>query len=71
MKRAALLATASWLAVEVLRLSVVGCWVLVTVWVWSAAIIYALRFRQGKWRSMRVIEKDAVSNEEIAAAVGE
>jgi hypothetical protein len=26
--------------------------------VWIAAITFFLRFRQGKWRSMRVIERD-------------
>jgi MATE family multidrug resistance protein len=64
---AALLATASWVAVEALQLSVVGCWVLVTLWVWSAAFVYAWRFRQGKWRSMRVIETDSVGDNTVAA----
>jgi MATE family multidrug resistance protein len=53
---AALLAGFSWLCVEVWRLSVYGCWTLVTLWIWIAAAIYAMRFWQGKWRTMRVIE---------------
>jgi MATE family multidrug resistance protein len=53
---AAMLAGFSWLAVEVWRLDVYGCWVLVCLWVWIAAGIYFARFRQGKWRGMRVIE---------------
>lgn len=65
-----LLATGSWLAVEVLALSVSGCWVLITLWVWSAAIIYAWRFRQGKWRNMRVIET-GTAGEANATAVAE
>jgi MATE family multidrug resistance protein len=56
---AALLTSATWLAVEVFQLGVVGCWVLITLWVWTAAIVYAWRFWQGKWRSMRVIESDS------------
>jgi MATE family multidrug resistance protein len=53
---AALLASFSWLSVEVWNLSVYGCWVLVVLWVWIAAATYLVRFRQGKWRQMRVIE---------------
>jgi MATE family multidrug resistance protein len=53
---AAMLAGFSWLAVEVWRLNVYGCWVLVCLWVWIASATYFLRFRQGKWRRMRVIE---------------
>jgi multidrug resistance protein, MATE family len=60
---AALLTSASWLAVEVFELSVVGCWVLVTLWVWIGAFVYARRFLQGKWRSMRVIEVASRGNE--------
>jgi MATE family multidrug resistance protein len=53
---ASLLAGFSYLSVEVWRLSVYGCWVLVVFWCTLSALIYVLRFRQGKWRSMRVIE---------------
>jgi MATE family multidrug resistance protein len=53
---AAMLATFSYLAVEVFDFSIFGCWLLITLWVWSVAAIYAWRFRQGKWRAMRVIE---------------
>ncbi len=53
---AILLAGLSYASVEVWHLGVYGCWALVTGWVWIAAIAFYLRFRQGKWRSMRVIE---------------
>lgn len=53
------LAVLSWLAVEVWQFGVYGCWALITAWVWAAAIVYALRFRQGKWRRMRVIDRPA------------
>ncbi len=53
---AVLLAGLSYLSVEVWQFGVYGCWALITAWVWIAAITFFLRFRQGKWRSMRVIE---------------
>jgi MATE family multidrug resistance protein len=53
---ASLLALFSYLSVEVWQLSVYGCWVLVVFWVLIAAVVYVLRFWQGKWRRMRVIE---------------
>src|SRR5207253_738770 len=56
---AAMLAGMSWLCVEVWDTGVVGCWLLVTLWVWLAAAIYFARFVQGKWRQMRVIEPAA------------
>lgn len=51
-----LLAGFSWLSVEVWRLSVYGCWILIVAWCWLAATTYMLRYRQGKWRQMRVID---------------
>jgi multidrug resistance protein, MATE family len=68
---AALLAGFSWLSVEVWHLSVYGCWVLVVLWVWIAAATYLVRFRQGKWRQMRVIETpgtETADSQAIAAA---
>lgn len=49
--------TASWLVVEKLHLGIYGCWWLITLWVWALGIIFLLRFLQGKWRAMRVIEQ--------------
>lgn len=54
---AGLLGLASWLGVEALQLSVYGCWAIITVWIWAFGAIYWLRFRTGKWKSMRVIEQ--------------
>jgi multidrug resistance protein, MATE family len=50
------LALFSWLAVEVWNLEIYGCWAIMVGWVWSLGIIYFLRFLQGKWKQMRVIE---------------
>jgi MATE family multidrug resistance protein len=52
-----LLAALSFLAVEVWRLEIYGCWAIITGWVWLLGIVFFLRFRQGKWREMRVIEQ--------------
>jgi MATE family multidrug resistance protein len=53
---AVLLATFSYLSVEVWELDVFGAWTLVVLWCLIAATAYAVRFWQGKWRRMRVIE---------------
>ena len=55
---ALLLTVFSYLSVEVWHLGVYGCWMLITLWVWIAALTFYLRFRGGKWRSMRVIEPE-------------
>ena len=48
----------SWLAVEHWRLGVMGCWTVITIWLWAMAVAFLLRFRGGRWRSMRVIEPE-------------
>jgi MATE family multidrug resistance protein len=53
---ASMLAVFSYLNVHVWQVSVYGCWVLIVFWCLLAAVIYVLRFWQGKWRGMRVIE---------------
>jgi multidrug resistance protein, MATE family len=63
----ALLAGFSWLSVEIWRLNIYGCWILIVIWCCLAATIYALRFWQGKWRRMRVIEATK-KNHELDAA---
>lgn len=51
-----LLGGLSYMSIEVWELGIYGCWALLSGWVWIAALAFFLRFRQGKWRSMRVIE---------------
>lgn len=53
---ATLLIAGSWLCVEVWQVGIHGCWLLITLWVWTGGIVFLLRFLQGKWRHMRVIE---------------
>ena len=67
---ATLLASFSYLSVEVWKLNVYGCWTLIVFWCLIAAVTYFVRFRQGKWRSMRVIETvpdDSIDAMTIAA----
>ena len=66
---AVLLASFSYLSVEVWKLNVYGCWTLIVFWCLIAAVTYFVRFRQGKWREMRVIERAGVS-EEIEKGTG-
>ena len=35
-------------------------WMLITGWIWGLAVIYCVRYYQGKWRSITVIEPDLV-----------
>ena len=51
-----LLAAASWYLVEVWHVGIYGCWMLITGWVWVGGVLFLLRFLQGKWKHMRVIE---------------
>ncbi len=55
-----LLAGLSWLTIEVLKLSIYGCWTVATAWVFAMGVIFLLRFLGGKWRTMRVIEPHEV-----------
>jgi MATE family multidrug resistance protein len=68
---AAMLAGGSYLAVEVWRLDIYGCWVLITLWIWIAAATYAVRFWHGKWRAMRVIEPESVGASKALSVAGE
>jgi MATE family multidrug resistance protein len=65
---AALLATFSYLSVEVWKLNIFGAWTLVVFWCLIAAAAYGVRFWQGKWRRMRVIEKSLVDSPQFLPA---
>lgn len=42
--------------IEVFKLGIFACWVLITAWVCVFGLIFLARFMQGKWKSLRVIE---------------
>jgi MATE family multidrug resistance protein len=46
----------TWYGTDVLGKDIYWCWTVVTVWVCGLGTIYLLRFVQGRWRTMRVIE---------------
>lgn len=56
---ATLLAVLTWLAINRLDAGLYGCWALVSAWISSLGVIFWLRFLNGSWRSMRVIESPA------------
>lgn len=49
------LSVLTWFGVRYWHWNIYGCWTLVTAYVWALGVIYAFRFKQGRWRSMRVI----------------
>lgn len=59
---AAVLAT--WFGTEYLAMGIYGTWTIITVWIFLLGVIFFARFRQGKWRSMRVIEPTLIINDE-------
>jgi MATE family multidrug resistance protein len=49
---------ATWFGMQTLGWGLIGCWTVLTIWVTLNGLIYALRFYQGRWQSMRVIESE-------------
>lgn len=47
--------------VNYLGWGLISCWWLVTGWISAMGIVFFLRFLQGRWKSMQVIEEDAVT----------
>jgi multidrug resistance protein, MATE family len=68
---ATLLGAFSYFSVEVWQLDVYGCWTLIVFWCLLAAITYLVRFREGKWRRMRVIESTPGIAEPVLAREAE
>ncbi|MCC6494145.1 MAG: MATE family efflux transporter [Pirellulales bacterium] len=54
---ASLLAGGTLAGILAFNMNVYGAWWYITVWVWGLAAVYILRYRSGRWRSMRVIEQ--------------
>lgn len=47
----------AWIGMDYFDLGLYWCWAMVTFWVCGLGVIYMSRFIQGRWRTMRVIEK--------------
>jgi multidrug resistance protein, MATE family len=56
---------AVWLGISYFGLGLMWCWIVITVWVILLGLIYFVRFLQGHWREMRVIEPDVVREEAL------
>jgi MATE family multidrug resistance protein len=62
---------AGWWGIKHLGLGLLWCWVVITAWVCTLGIVFWLRFLQGHWRTMRVIEPEpAADGPEPAARPG-
>jgi MATE family multidrug resistance protein len=49
---------ATWLGINYAGFGVLACWVVITTWVLLLGVVFAVRFLDGKWRDMRVIEPE-------------
>lgn len=56
---ATLLGVLTWFAIHRLDAGLYGCWGIVSSWIAGLGVIFWLRFLNGSWRSMRVIETSA------------
>jgi MATE family multidrug resistance protein len=52
---AIVLVSTTWAALYWFQSGIHGCWTVVTLWVCVLGLVYAWRFRQGAWKTMRVI----------------
>lgn len=54
---ASLMAMGTYVGVNKLNFTVYDAWWFIAIWVFALAVIYALRYRTGKWQEMRVIDQ--------------
>lgn len=47
-----------WIGVYHFHLGLWGCWLMITVWAYALGLAFLIRFLQGHWRQMRLIEPD-------------
>ena len=59
----------AWSGIRFFNLGLIWCWVVITGWVLSLGMVYLLRFLQGKWKAMRVIEPIVIEPAERAGEV--
>jgi len=52
-----------YIAVEVLGAGIYAAWTIATVYVAALGVAFMLRYRQGKWKRMRVIEAPSIARE--------
>lgn len=52
-----MVASGSYIGVNVLNFNVYAAWWFIAIWVLALAVIYVLRYRTGKWQAMRVIDQ--------------
>ncbi|MBI2823640.1 MAG: MATE family efflux transporter [Planctomycetia bacterium] len=57
--------------IDYLGMGLFWSWVAITTWITVLGLIYLARFQQGKWRSMRVIEKAPTDEDDIAPDLDE
>jgi MATE family multidrug resistance protein len=55
----------AWLGITYLGFGLIWCWLMVTGWVCALGVVYMVRFLQGHWREMRVIEPRRAIEEDI------
>jgi MATE family multidrug resistance protein len=49
---------AVWVGLRYFAAGLIWCWIVITAWVCALGLTYTIRFLQGHWRAMRVIEPD-------------
>jgi MATE family multidrug resistance protein len=60
-----LLVTGTALALQMPSNRLYWCWGMIMLWVWLMGVIFFLRFLQGKWRNMRVIEGELPATDDF------
>jgi len=54
----------AWLGITCFGGGLIWCWVVLTAWICTLGLIYLVRFLQGRWQQMRVIEPGVITGEE-------
>jgi len=62
---------AGWVGLRWFGGGLIWCWIVITLWIVAAALIYMARFLQGRWRTMRVIEPGLLGEDESNAPLAE
>jgi multidrug resistance protein, MATE family len=52
---------AAWAGIHFFGLGLLWCWIIITLWVCTSGAIYCIRFLQGRWRHIRVIEPELLA----------